>query len=105
MKVSDVYFVRFPFKNGREFYGDHYGVILTPNLNGTVLIAPITSKKSGKKYRGGITIITSKYQKNPTHDKIYIYTRKIQEVDVRKIKSSKTGFQPLYSLDDEDYKR
>ena len=55
---GEVYLINFPQKGGNEFYGKHYAIILTTpdKADGTLLVAPLTGKKSGKKYRGGITI-------------------------------------------------
>lgn len=111
MKQGEVYLVNFPNKNGNEFYGKHYAVILTsPANDGTLLVAPITGKKPGKKYRGGITLDNHKYQKNPSYDKAYIYVRKIQEIDKRKIHFNKKvmnnyfekSYKLIFELDQED---
>ncbi len=84
---GEVYLINFPQKGGNEFYGKHYAIILTTpdKVDGTLLVAPLTGKKSGKKYRGGITIENSKYQNTPSKPKAYAYVRKIQEIDKRKI--------------------
>ena len=76
---GEVYLINFPQKGGNEFYGKHYAIILTPpdKADGTLLVAPLTGKKSGKKYRGGITIENSKYQNTPSKPKAYAYVRKI----------------------------
>lgn len=87
MDIGGVYLVNFPNKGGNEFYGKHYAVVISKvsNDDGTLLVAPITGKKRGKKYRGGITIDNHKYQSSPSYDNAFIYVRKIQEIDKRKI--------------------
>ncbi|MDO4814491.1 MAG: type II toxin-antitoxin system PemK/MazF family toxin [Gemella sp.] len=87
MDIGGVYLVDFPRKGGNEFYGKHYAVVISKidKGDGTLLVAPITGKKKGKKYRGGIAIDNYKYQSNPTYDSAFIYVRKIQEIDKRKI--------------------
>lgn len=88
MEIGGVYLVNFPNKGGNEFYGNHYAVVISriSNDDGTLLVAPITGKKKGKKYRGGITIDNHKYQDKPSYDSAFIYIRKIQEIDKRKIR-------------------
>ena len=65
--------------------------------DGTLLVAPITSKKPGKKYKGGFTIECEKYQKNPTYKKAFIQIRKIREISRMRILSKKK-----YILNKED---
>ena len=91
MDIGGVYLMNFPKKGGNEFYGNHYGVVISnvSKDDGTLLVAPITGKKKGKKYRGGITIDNHKYQSQPSYDNAFIYVRKIQEIDRRKIKSKR----------------
>lgn len=91
MDIGGVYLVNFPKKGGNEFYGMHYAVVLSrvSKDDGTLLVAPITGKKKGKKYRGGITIDNHKYQTDPSYDSAFVYVRKIQEIDKRKIKSKR----------------
>jgi mRNA-degrading endonuclease toxin of MazEF toxin-antitoxin module len=86
MKFGEVCRFNFPNRNGKEIYGVHYAVVLTDKTkeDNTLLVAPITSKKSNKKYRGGITIDNTKYQTNPTYDKSFVYIRKIQEIDFKR---------------------
>ncbi len=99
--ILGVYLVDFKINIGGELRGKHYAVILTPVYNDkTMLVAPITSKKSGKKYRGGFTIDCKKYQKNPTYDKAFVKIRKIREVDRSRVYKSK-----IYSLDNEDIEK
>lgn len=125
---GEVYLINFPQKGGNEFYGKHYAIILTPpdKADGTLLVAPLTGKKSGKKYRGGITIENIKYQNTPSKPKAYAYVRKIQEIDKRKIvyktkkKTDSDGqvmldaagkelydkvYRPAYKLDTDDHKK
>ncbi|RLV09624.1 transcriptional regulator [Streptococcus iniae] len=120
MELGEVYLVNFPNKFGNEFYGEHYALVLTEpeKSDKTLLVAPITSKKQKTKYRGGITIDNLKYQTNPTYKKSYIYFRKIQEIDLRKIRYKKKRFiddkgverfekhyKMIYKLDEEDLQR
>ena len=60
----------------------------------------MTSKKKGKKYKGGFTIDCTKYQQNPTYEKAFIKVRKIREIDIRRIYGNKK-----YNLDEEDTKK
>lgn len=99
MKVGDVYLVNFAKNKGAEFSGKHYAVILTEQVDNTLLVVPMTSKKKGKRYRGGITIDVKKYQTEPTKGKSFLYVRKIREVDRSRL------WKKRYSLDDEDLKR
>lgn len=87
MDIGGVYLVNFPYKGGREFYGRHYAVVISEisKDDQTLLVAPITGKKANKRYRGGITIVNTKYQENPKYENSFIYARKIQEIDKRKI--------------------
>ena len=91
MDIGGVYLVNFPKKGGNEFYGKHYAVVISKvsNDDGTLLVAPITGKKKGKKYRGGITIDNHKYQTESSYDNAFIYVRKIQEIDKRKIRNQR----------------
>lgn len=100
--IFGVYLIDFKNNFGGELSGRHYGVALSniSNKDDTFLVAPITSKKQGKKYRGGITINCMKYQKNPSCNKAFIKVRKIREVDKNRIRGSK-----LYDLDSEDVSR
>lgn len=87
MDIGGVYIVNFPQKGGNEFHGQHYAVVLSSvsQDDKTLLVAPITGKKKHKKYRGGIIIDNRKYQTNPTYTHSFIYIRKIQEIDKRKV--------------------
>ena len=101
---GEVYLINFPQKGGNEFYGKHYAIILTipDKADGTLLVAPLTGKKS------------------------YAYVRKIQEIDKRKIvyktkkKTDSDGqvmldaagkelydkvYRPAYKLDTNDHKK
>lgn len=99
INVFDVFFVEFRQNLGGELNGNHYAVVLTEvsRVDNTLLVAPITSKKPGKRYRGGITIDCTKYQKNPSYQKAFIRLNKIREVDKRRIKG-----ELIYSLDSMD---
>lgn len=126
--IGGVYLVVFPNKGGREFYGKHYAVVLTSPAtdDGTLLVAPITGKKPKTRYKGGITLDNHKYQSTPSYDKSFIYTRKIQEIDKRKVVFTKkkqlyeTGqvcldkngqelfikqYKKIYQLDESDFQR
>lgn len=91
MDIGGVYLVSFPDKGGCEFKGKHYAVAISnvSRDDGTLLVLPITGKKAGKKYRGGITIYNNKYQTSPRYNTSFIYVRKIQEIDKRKITSTR----------------
>ncbi len=97
--VLGVYIVDFKKNIGGEMSGRHHALILSQKSgkDNTLLVAPLTSKKSGKRYRGGITIDCTKYQAKPKHDKAFIKIRKIREIDRQRIYGEK-----LYSLDSED---
>lgn len=99
MDILGVYLVDFKNNVGGEISGKHYSLILSnvSKKDNTLLVAPITSKKSGKRYRGGITIDCTKYQKNPKYQKAFIKIRKIREIDIERIFGEKR-----YSLDEED---
>ena len=91
LDIGGVYVVRFPNRGMNEFYGRHYGVVLSKisKDDNTLLVAPITGKKSGRKYRGGITLNNFKYQTEPSYDSSFVYARKIQEIDKRRILSER----------------
>lgn len=101
-EVLGVYLVDFKINIGGEISGKHYGLILSKKSekDKTLLVAPITGKKEGKKYKGGFTIDCKKYQKNPSYEKAFVKIRKIREIDVRRIYGKKT-----YNLDSEDIKK
>ena len=84
-EILGVYLVDFKSNEGGEMSGKHYGLVLSRTFgeDGTLLVAPITSKKPGKKYKGGFTIECEKYQKNPTYKKAFIQIRKIREITSR----------------------
>jgi hypothetical protein len=128
LDIGGVYVVRFPNRGMNEFYGKHYGVVLSKisKDDSTLLVAPITGKKSGHKYRGGITLDNFKYQTEPSYDSSFVYARKIQEIDKRRILSErklkrdnngdvildKNGnelyyrkYTKAYQLDDEDLEK
>ncbi len=97
--ILGVYLVDFKINVGGELNGKHYAVVLS-NLSSkdkTLLAAPITSKKSGTKYRGGFTIDCKKYQTNPTHDKAFVKIRKMREIHRSRILGKK-----VYDLDNND---
>lgn len=98
-EVLGVYLVNFKTNIGGEMSGKHYAVVLSEisKKDDTLLVAPMTSKKTGKKYRGGFTIDCTKYQKNPTHEKAFVKIRKIREVSKYRIYGDK-----IYSLDEID---
>lgn len=91
LEIGGVYVVFFPNRKRNEFYGKHYGVVLSKvsNDDNTLLVAPITGKKASRRYRGGVTIDNSKYQTNSSYDSSFIYARKIQEIDKCRIVSER----------------
>lgn len=97
VETNHVNLVDFPDLGGRELIGRHYGLVLTSEEKGTCLVAPLTSKKSGRKYRGGFTIDCHKYQANPKYDKAFISLRQLKELDTRKVLG-----KARYCLDTED---
>lgn len=99
LDILGVYLVDFKQNQGGELNGKHYALVISEKSknDNTLIVAPITSKKSGKKYRGGITINCKKYQKQPQYDKAFIKIRKIREITASRILSKKK-----YDLDFED---
>lgn len=96
--VLGVYLVDFKNNQGGELSGKHYAVLLNGISNDdTFLVVTITIKKTGKKYRGGFTIVCTKYKKNPTYDKAFVKVIKIREIHKSRIYGKK-----IYDLDDED---
>ena len=89
-EVFGVYLIDFKINEGGELSNKHYGLVLTKmsSSDKTFLVAPMTSKKRNKRYRGGITVICEKYQNNPSAKKAFIQL------------SNKK-----YSLDEEDANR
>ena len=53
-----VYLVNFKSNEGGELNGKHYAIILSKKTspNKTLVVIPLTSKKKGKKYRGGFSV-------------------------------------------------
>ncbi len=99
--VFGVYLVDFKENFGAEFSGKHYAAVLTKaSGDNTLLVAPLTSKKSGKKYKGGFTIECNKYQDNPSTLKAFVRIKKIREIDIRRIYGGR-----IYLLDDEDIEK
>lgn len=128
LDIGGVYVVHFPNRGMNEFHGRHYGVVLSKisKDDNTLLVAPITGKKSGRRYRGGVTLDNLKYQTEPSYDSSFVYARKIQEIDKRRISSErklkrddkgdvildKNGnevyyrkYTKAYQLDDEDLEK
>lgn len=89
MKIEKfgVYLINFSNSRGGELSGNHYAVALTDFNKDykTFVVAPITSKKSGKKYRGGFTIDCKKYQENPSKEKAFIMVNKMREVSIHRV--------------------
>ncbi|WAW14369.1 type II toxin-antitoxin system PemK/MazF family toxin [Peptostreptococcus equinus] len=102
IEIYGVYLVDFKQNVGGEISGKHYALVLSKiaSKDKTLLVAPITSKKTGTKYRGGLTIDCTKYQTNPTYNKAFIKVRKIREVD-----KSRVIKKQIYKLDSDDIKR
>lgn len=101
-QLYSVYLVDFKGNIGGELSGKHYAVALTNEIlpDNIILVAPITSKKKGKKYRGGISIKCTDYQKNPSAEKAFIRTNKIREVSVLRVLGT-----PIYTLNQYDIER
>lgn len=95
-----VYLIDFKQNVGAEFSGKHYAVVITEQVNNTFLVVPITSKKSGKRYRHGITIDNEKYLSNPKYNRAFLLVRKLREVDRKRVLGTKR-----YSLDTDDEQR
>ena len=98
-EVLGVYLVDFQKNRGGELSGKHYGLILSKmsDKDKTLLVAPMTSKKKGKKYKGGFTIDCTKYQKNPTYEKAFVKIRKIREIHKSRFLGRK-----IYDLEESD---
>ncbi|MBR7927166.1 type II toxin-antitoxin system PemK/MazF family toxin [Aerococcaceae bacterium zg-ZUI334] len=92
-----MYLVDFKENVGAEFSGKHYAIVITPQKDNTLVVVPITSKKSGKRYRYGLTLDNSKYLKSPKYPKAFALVRKIREIDRKRIIGSMR-----YKLDSED---
>ena len=101
-ELFDVYLIDFKKNIGGELKGKHYAVILSDFSYGdsTILVAPIISKKAGKKYRGGFTINCRDYQQNPSYEKAFVRINKIREVSTERILGEK-----IYSLNEADIKK
>ena len=101
-EVLGVYLIDFKENIGGEISGKHYALVISKleSKDNTLLVAPITSKKRGKKYRGGFTIDCKKYQKNPTYEKAFVKIRKIREIHKSRIYGNK-----IYNLDSIDVER
>ena len=101
-QLFDVYLIDFKNNIGGELKGKHYAVILSDfsYWDSTILVAPITSKKSGKKYRGGFTINCRDYQQNPSYEKAFVRINKLREVSTERILGNK-----IYNLNDSDIEK
>lgn len=97
--VFGVYLIDFKQNIGGEISGKNYAVVMSKmsKKDDTLIVAPITSKKKGMKYRGGITIDCTKYQKNPTYEKAFIKIRKIREIHKSRFLGRK-----IYDLEESD---
>lgn len=102
MEILGVYLVNFKQNTGGEINGMRYGIIVSElaKKDKTLLVIPITGKKKGVKYRGGITIDNTKYLSEPTYEKGFAKIRKIREIDRSRIKS-----EMRFQLDPDDKKR
>jgi mRNA-degrading endonuclease toxin of MazEF toxin-antitoxin module len=100
MEIHGVYLINFGTNVGKEFNGQHYGIIISEKSkkDETMLVVPLTSKKKGIKYRGGFTIDNTKYQKEPSCLSSFAKVRKLREIDKNRIIKKKL----IFSLDDED---
>lgn len=103
MIIHGVYLINFGINIGNEFNGNHYGIVISSKEKGedTFIVVPITSKKEGKKYRGGFTIDNKKYQKNPSCDSSFALVKKLREVH----KSRVIKKTPMFNLDFEDLEK
>lgn len=97
-----VYLINFYQNKGGELSGKHYAIAVTGynKEHKTFVVVPITSKKSGKKYRGGFTIDCKKYQHNPSKEKAFAMVNKIREVSMHRVFGD-----IIYKLDDEDIEK
>lgn len=97
-----VYLIDFSHSRGGELSGKHYAIAVTVfnKDHKTFVVVPITSKKSGKKYRGGFTIDCKKYQNNPSKEKAFAMVNKIREVSMHRVYED-----IVYKLDDEDIEK
>ena len=100
IELYGVYLVNFKNNVGGEMSGKHYALVLSEisNKDKTLLVAPITSKKVGNKYRGGFTIDCTKYQTSPSQEKAFVKIRKIREIDKSRLINKKL----IYKLDEKD---
>lgn len=100
IELYGVYLVNFKNNVGGEMSGKHYALALSgiSPKDKTLLVAPITSKKIGHKYRGGFTIDCTKYQLSPTQEKAFVKIRKIREIDKSRLINKKL----IYKLDEKD---
>lgn len=97
-----VYLVNFYNSTGGELSGKHYAIAIT-ELNKehkTFVAIPMTSKKKGKKYRGGFTIDCKDYQINPSKDKAFAMVNKLREVSIHRVYGDM-----IYELNVSDIKR
>ena len=99
MEILGIYLVDFGKNIGREISGKRYAVVISEpsKKDGTFLVAPLISKKSGVKYKGGITIEMKDYLQNPEYEKSFIKIRKLREIDKIRIKGKKR-----FSLNEKD---
>lgn len=97
-----VYLINFYASTGGELSGKHYAIAITDfnKEHKTFVVIPITSKKSGKKYRGGFTIDCKKYQENPSKEKAFAMANKIREVSMHRVYGDM-----IYKLDNEDIEK
>lgn len=97
-----VYLVNFYNSTGGELSGQHYAIAITDfnKEHKTFLAVPMTSKKSGKKYRGGFTIDCKRYQVNPSKEKAFAMVNKMREVSIHRVYGDM-----IYKIDDEDIKK
>lgn len=99
IKIFGVYLADFKKNIGGEINNSRYCIAISEvsSKDNTLLVVPITGKKSGKKYRGGFTIDNTKYQTSPKYEKCFAKVRKIREID----KSRITGTE-IFELDEYD---
>lgn len=102
MQILGVYLVDFGQNVGGEISGKRPAIVISKKSpkDKTFLVVPITSKKSGTKYRGGFTIDNLKYLPTSKYKFGFAKVRKIREVSINRIASDKR-----FTLDAHDTKK
>ncbi|MGL5126008.1 MAG: type II toxin-antitoxin system PemK/MazF family toxin [Fusobacteriaceae bacterium] len=99
VEIFGVYLADFKKNIGGEINNQRYCIAISElsSKDNTLLVVPITGKKSGTKYRGGFTIDNTKYQSEPKYEKCFAKVRKIREIDKSRIKGNS-----IFKLDEYD---